>query len=55
MIAYSCRYAGGELRPDPSEIEDAGWFDIDHLPMLPHRLSIARKLIDAVLVELRAG
>ena len=26
MIAYTAEYAGGELRPDPAEIEDARWF-----------------------------
>ena len=53
MIAFRCEYAAGELNPDPSEIEDAGWFDIDALPPLPHRLSIARKLIEATLANLR--
>ena len=35
MIAYTADYAGGELRPDPTEIADARWFACDALPTLP--------------------
>jgi NAD+ diphosphatase len=55
MIAYTAEYAGGTLRPDATEIEDARWFDPDHLPPLPSRVSIARRLIDATVARLRAG
>jgi NAD+ diphosphatase len=51
MIGFRARYAGGELRPDPAEIEDAGWFRADDLPRLPTRISIARALIEAFLAE----
>lgn len=47
MIAFFADYAGGEITPDPSEIEDAGWFPRDQLPPLPNPESIARHLIDA--------
>jgi NAD+ diphosphatase len=47
MIGYTAEYAGGEFKLDPVEIEDAGWFTADNLPMIPGRLSIARRLIDA--------
>ena len=40
-------YAGGEIAPDPSEIEAADWFPMDALPLLPDPVSIARRLIDA--------
>jgi len=46
MIGFTATYAGGEIRLDDSEIEDAGWFTVDHLPQLPGKISIARKLID---------
>ena len=46
MIAFVADYAGGELRPDPEELEDAGWYRADDLPMLPPRASIARKMLD---------
>ena len=55
MIAFTCRYAGGELRHDPAELADAGWYDIDALPQLPQRLSIARALIDHTVAAIRAG
>ena len=55
MIAFFAEWAGGEITPDPSEIEDAKWFDIEHLPQLPARISIARRLIDAAMGEIRAA
>jgi NAD+ diphosphatase len=55
MIAFNCDYAAGEITPDPSEIEAAGWFDLEHLPILPNRVSIARRLIDATIANIRAA
>lgn len=46
MIAYTAEYAGGEIRIDPGEIAEAGWFSADNLPRIPEKLSIARELID---------
>lgn len=46
MLGFTAEYAGGELVPDPGEIGDAGWFDVDSLPEIPGSISIARKLID---------
>lgn len=46
MLAFTCRWAGGELTPDPSEIAEAGWFGRDDLPPVPPPVSIARRLID---------
>ena len=54
MIAYTARYAGGELVPDPSEIADVRWFPVDALPDLPSTVSIARRLIDTTVARLRA-
>jgi NAD+ diphosphatase len=53
MIAFVADYAGGEITPAPDEIEDAQWFALDALPKLPNRISIARRLIDGVLAEMR--
>lgn len=47
MLAFFADYAGGEITPDPSEIEEAGWFPRNNLPPLPDPVSIARRLIDA--------
>jgi NAD+ diphosphatase len=55
MIAFNCDYAAGELKPDPSEIEAAAWFALDHLPILPNKISIARRLIDATIADMSAG
>jgi NAD+ diphosphatase len=54
MIAFTAEYAGGELKPDPSEIADARWFGVDALPDLPSPVSIARHLIDTTVARLRA-
>ena len=47
MAAFFADYAGGEIKPDPREIEDAKWFSCSALPALPEPVSIARQLIDA--------
>jgi NAD+ diphosphatase len=46
MIGFTADYVGGELRAEPAEIEDAGWYKTDDLPTLPPRVSIARAMID---------
>ncbi len=50
MIGFTADYAGGELSPEPGEIEDAGWYRADELPespiSVPARVSIARAMID---------
>lgn len=51
MIAFVADWDGGEIAPEAGEIEDARWFAVSALPQLPHRLSIARRLIDAVVQE----
>ena len=55
MIAFVADYAGGEITPAPDEIEDAQWFALDALPKLPNRISIARRLIDGIIAEMRAA
>jgi NAD+ diphosphatase len=53
MIAFVADYAGGEIRPDGVEIEEARWFDPVELPNVPDRISISRWLIDSVCAELQ--
>jgi len=55
MIAFTAEYAGGELRPDGVEIEEARWFAPDALPKLPPPISISRRLIDTIAGRLAAG
>ncbi len=47
MVAFFADYAGGDIHPDPLEIEAANWFSRSALPALPEPISIARQLIDA--------
>lgn len=53
VMAFSLEYAGGEMRADGVELEDARWFDIDALPDLPEPAHISRQLIDATIARLR--
>jgi NAD+ diphosphatase len=53
MIGFVARWASGEIRMDPLEIEDARWFTATDLPTLPFPLSIARKLVDDFLERTR--
>jgi NAD+ diphosphatase len=46
MVGFVARYAGGEIAPDPEELEDARWFPSSALPGLPSRHSISRFIID---------
>ena len=55
MIAFIADYAGGEITPAADEIEDAQWFSLDALPRLPNRISIARRLIDGVVAQMRGS
>jgi NAD+ diphosphatase len=52
MIAFVCEWSSGEIRPQAGEIEEANWFDLLQLPKLPSKISIARRLIDAVCQEI---
>jgi NAD+ diphosphatase len=47
MIGFLARHAGGEIAVDGVEIAEARWFPPDALPLLPPRISIARRLIEA--------
>lgn len=55
MIGFFANHLGGELHFDSKEIAEGGFYEIDALPPLPSRLSIARLLIDAAAEEIRAG
>jgi NAD+ diphosphatase len=46
MVGFTAEYAGGDLVVDRNEIESAFWFDREHLPRIPEKLSISRTLID---------
>jgi len=54
VMAFSAEWAGGEVCPDGTELEEARWFDINALPDLPEQVHISRQLIDDTLLHLRA-
>lgn len=46
MIAFTARYASGEIMVDNNEIVAADWFSAAALPQIPAKGSISRQLID---------
>jgi NAD+ diphosphatase len=46
MVAFFADYKSGDIKIDPAEIVDAGWFTPDDLPQIPPEGSVARKMID---------
>jgi NAD+ diphosphatase len=52
MVGFLADYAAGDLQPNPTEIADADWFDIDQLPETPPPPSLAWKLIEHAKQEL---
>lgn len=54
MLGFHARYVGGEIRPQPEEIEEAQWWPLDQLPGIPPQGTISRWLIDCYLAR-RSG
>jgi NAD+ diphosphatase len=55
MLAFHADYAGGDITPQPDEIEAADWFGLDSLPGLPSPVSIASRLIADGMERIRKG
>jgi NAD+ diphosphatase len=55
MIAFTADWESGAIEIDGTEIVDAQWFSVDQLPLLPPPLTIARRLIDAWIDEVRGS
>jgi len=55
MLAFSARWAGGEIVMQEEEIEDAAWFPLDALPAIPPLFSISGYLIRETAQALAAG
>lgn len=49
MLGFHAKYAGGEIHIDRTEIEDAAWFQVERLPLLPHASTLGYRLIQAAL------
>ena len=54
MLGFYARYRSGEIVMQADEIEDARWFALDDLPLLPPTNSISRYLIELYLAR-RSG
>jgi NAD+ diphosphatase len=46
MIGFTAEFAEGEIEVDGVEIEEAGWFRIDEIPLIPKNTSISGLLIE---------
>ena len=46
MVGFTADYESGNIHLQHSELSKGAWFDRDHLPNIPEKLSIARQLID---------
>lgn len=55
MVAFTARWTGGEIVPQPGEIEHAQSFALDALPNIPPRFSIAGHLIRDTVAAMREG
>ncbi len=54
MAGFYAKYESGIIRLQEDELSDAGWFDIDELPMIPHETTVAGKLIQMFVSECRS-
>lgn len=50
MVGFHADYDYGTPRLQREELLNGGWFHRDHLPKLPEKLSIARRLLDDWLI-----
>jgi NAD+ diphosphatase len=53
MVGFTARHAAGEIRVEPAELIEGGWFTADALPQVPDRVTIARRLIDGFVAGQR--
>ncbi len=51
MIAFTAEYAAGAVVLEEEELDEAGWYKAEKLPLIPPRVSIARQLIDAFVAR----
>lgn len=51
MVGFTAEHRSGEIRVEPSELIEGGWFSADALPTIPDKVTIARRLIDAFVAS----
>jgi NAD+ diphosphatase len=49
MVGFFATTSQTDLTVDPVELECADWYELNNLPELPGRISIARRMIDTIL------
>ena len=53
MLGFHADYVSGEIALEPTEIEEAAWFDISDLPSVPSaEISVAGELIQLYKEEI---
>ncbi len=56
MLGFHADYKSGEIVPEPGEIEEAAFFDVDDLPTVPSaEISVAGELIQIYVEQFRRG
>jgi len=51
MIGFTADYESGEIKIDPGEILEAGWFTADRLPSIPDGYTLAGQLIRSFVLK----
>jgi len=51
MLGYFCQYKAGEIQLNDEELEDAQWFNIKSLPIVPPDSSISGQLIRSYIED----
>jgi NAD+ diphosphatase len=54
MVGFTAEYDSGDIKVDGEEIAEARFFSAHDLPLIPPKISIARRLIDGWLEEMGA-
>jgi NAD+ diphosphatase len=51
MLGYFCKYEEGDIQLNDAELEEARWFNLDDLPMVPPDTSISGQLIRSYISD----
>jgi len=51
MLGYLCKYKSGDIFLNDEELEDARWFNINELPIIPPQASISGQLIRSYIED----
>lgn len=56
MLGFHADYKSGEIVPEPGEIEEAAFYDVNNLPVVPAaEISVAGELIEMYAEQVRQG